>query len=389
MSLWKKIKKGIMKVVDAILGTIFKPLLIPIVFITKIIKKIWSIILLIINVFISLIEAVIQLFEFFLKFVDIFIELVSRITEYIFNPFKLLILLIQFFILFISFGVSFLYHTFAFPSRKSSGFMDLKFVEFALYGAILTAIYTPIMIGYFAYWFIYRLIIEYVILHNIDKSTGGYISSFMYRYFIACENPPDAWYMTPSWHKGNQNSKYIFAYNKCPAGYSTNNAVALFCKRNSDYELTMCPQANLYRAEKDLNTIGHLRSQDFNDKKYEFLKLKKNRQNREIDTYRHTVAANNNTCAVKMKSKDTLLRSVCMKTSDKTYRNKIQQLCSDIYCTNDTNEPLCHKLSYSDDSNGDNSFKKNNNNMQIIMYLFLIVLIMVLVAGKFLDKRRT
>lgn len=388
MSLWKKIKKGMMKIVDTILGTIFKPLLIPFNFIRKILKKLFDVVMFIINVFISLIEAVVQLFHFFLKFIEIFIELLSRITEYIFNPFKLFILLIQFFILFISFGVSFVYHTFAFPSGKSSGLMDLKFVEFALYVAI-GAIYTSVMMTYFAYWFIYRLIVEYVILHNIDKSTGGYISSFMYRYFIACENPPDAWYMTPSWHKGNQNSKYIFAYNKCPAGYSTNNAVALFCKRNNDYELTVCPQANLYRAEKDLNTIGHLRSQDFNDRKYEFLKLKKNRQNREIDTYRHTVAANNNTCAIKMQSKDTLLRSVCMKTSDKTYKNKIQQLCSDIYCTNDTYEPLCHKLSYTDDLNGDNGFKKNSNNIQIIIYIFLMVIIMVLAAGKFLDKQRT
>jgi len=376
-----------MKIIDAVLEGIFKPLLIPIRFIHKIILKIWDIILLIINIFISLVEAAIQLLEFFLKFIEIFVELLSNITDYIFNPFKLLILLIQFAILFISFSISFVYHTFAFPSKKSSRFMDLKFVEFALYGAILIAIYTPIMIGYFAYWFIYRLIIEYVILHNIDKSTGGYISSFMYRYFIACENPPDAWYMTPSWHKGNQNSKHIFVYNKCPSGYSTNNAVALFCKRNNDYELTVCPHANLYRAEKDLNTIGHLRSQDFNHNRFEFMKLKKNRQKREIDTYRHTVAANNNTCAVKMQSKDNLIKSVCMKTSDKIYKNKIHQLCSDIYCTNDTYEPLCHKLSYTDDLNGDNVFKNNSKTIQIIMYLFLVVIIMVLVAGKFLDKR--
>jgi hypothetical protein len=380
-----KIMKGVKKMVGKILGAIFAPFLAPIQFIIRLIEKIWSMFQLIIDVFISLIEAAIQLFEFFLKFIEIFIEFISRITDYIFNPFKLLILLIQFFILFISFSFSFIYHTFAFLPRRNTGFMDLKFLECSLYAALFGAIYTPIMIAHFAYWFFYRLIIEYVILYNIDRSTGGYISSFMYRYFIACENPPDAWYMTPSWHKGNQNSKYIFAHNKCPAGYSTNNAVSLFCKRNNDYELTTCPQANLYRADKDLDTIGHLRSQDFNDKKYEFLKLKTNRQNKEISTYRHTVAANNNTCAIKMKSKDTLLKSVCMKTSDKKHKNTIQQLCSDIFCTNDTYEPICHKLSYTEGLNGNNGVK-NNSNIMIILYIFLMIVIMVLAGGKFLNK---
>lgn len=381
-----KIMDGVKKIVGKILGAIFAPFLIPIQFIVRLIEKIWSMFQLIIDMFISLVEAAIQLFEFFLKFVEIWLELITRITDYIFNPFKLLILLIQFFILFISFSFSFIYHTFAFRGRGNTGFMDLKFVELSLYSALFGAIYTPIMIVYFAYWFFYKLIIEYVILYSIDRSTGGYISSFLYRYFIACENPPDAWYMTPSWHKGNQNSKYIFSHNKCPAGYSTNNAVALFCKRNNDYELTMCPQANLYRADKDLDTIGHLRSQDFNDKKYEFLKLKKNRQNKEISTYRHTVASNNNTCSVKMQSKDSLLKSVCMKTSDKKHKNKIQQLCSDIFCTNDTYEPICHKLSYTEGLNGNNGLENNSNNMMIILYIFLMVVIMVLAGGKFLNK---
>lgn len=380
MGLWGKIKKAITSIIDAILSTIFKPLLTPIVFITKIIKKIFDIFMIIVNVIISLIDVVMQLIEFFLKFVDIFIVLITNIKDYILNPFKFFIVIIQFFILFISFAFSFSYHSFAIPAGKSS-LMDLKLVELFVYGIILV-IYTLVMAVYFAYWFIWKLVIEYIILDTIDTSTGGFISSLMYRYFIACENPPDAWYMTPSWHKGNKNAKYIFAYNKCPAGYSTNNMTALFCKRNNDYELTMCPHANLYRAEKDLDTIGHLESQSFDDKKYEYLRLKLNRKNKMVNEYKQQVSTNNNTCRIKMQSKTNLLKSVCMKTSDKTYKNKIQLLCSDLFCTNNSHEPLCHKLSYTD-IQGDIVKKKN---FQIITYLFMIIILMVLVTGKFLHK---
>jgi len=382
MGLWKKIKQAMSKIIDAILGSIFKPLLTPVIFIHKIIKKIFDIFMKIINLMFSLVDVVMQLIDFFLKFVDIFIELITNIKDYILNPFKFFIVLIQFFILFISFAFSFLYHSFAFPAGKSS-LMDLKIVELALYGIILV-IYTLVMIVYSAYWFIWCLIIEYIILGTIDSSTGGFISSFMYRYFIACENPPDAWYMTPSWHKGNKNAKYIFAFNKCAAGYSTNNMAALFCKVNNDYELTMCPHANLYRAEKDLDTIGHFKSKSFDSNKYEYLKLKPNRQNNMINDYKQQVSTNNNACRVKMESKTNLLKSICMKTSDKTYKKKIQHLCKDIFCSNDGLEPLCHKLSHTDIPGGDNGSK---NNYQIITYLFMIIILMVLATGKFLDKR--
>ena len=383
--MWKKIKKAISKLIDVILGNIFKPILSPVEFLIKVIRKIFDIFMKVINIILSLFEIASQLIDFFLKFVDIFIELILNIKDYIFNPFKFFIVIIQFFILFFSFLVSFLYHSFSFPADDSS-LMDMKLLELVLYISVLFVTYSGCMALYFTYWFIWKLIIEYFFLYSIDQSTNGYLSSFMYRYLIACENPPNAWYMTSSWHKGNKNTKYIFAFNKCPVGYSTNNMFGLFCKQNNAYELTMCPHANLYRVEKNLNTIGHLESKVFDDTKYEYARLKPNKKNKMINEYRQRVISNNDTCNEKMKSKTNLLKSICMKTNltnltNLTTKNKIQFLCNNIFCTNNQ-EPLCQKFSHVTIDTDSNM----KNNSQIIFYLFFIVIIMALAMVNFLDK---
>lgn len=373
------------KLINKILEAIFKPILTPITYISDVIEKIFNIFMSILNMGFSLIDVVMQLFDFFLKFVDIFVTLVSKITDYIFNPFKFFILLIQFVILFISFGFSFMYHTFAFPADKSS-LMDLKLLEYVLYGFI-SSFYSFFMALYFLYWFVWKLIVEYAILHNIDKSTSGYISSFMYRYFIACENPPDAWYTTPSWHKGNQNNKYIFAFNKCPEGYSIKTNMGLFCKKNSEYEMSMCPQANLYRIDKGLGTIGELRSNYFNDNTQKYLKLKQNRKASAIEDYKQTVSSNHNTCSAQMSTKNDLIKSICMKSSVRNANYaKMKGLCFDMYCSNGKNDTMCHKLS---SSGGKILDEQSNpiNHLQIVFYTIFIFLFMGLVAGKVFDKQ--
>jgi len=370
-SIFGAIKDWIVGAISTIFEALLKPILDPVNFLSDALRKIFKFVLFIIDFGLNLFKMVGDLLDFGLVFIDIFVTLATNITTYIFNPFKLLILLIQLGVLFITFAISFVYHSLNITE-------DMKLVELLIY-FILTPVMGLITSFQFAWWASWGLFIEYILLHIIDVGLKGYVSSFMYRNFIACENPPDTWYTTGSYHQGNKNSKIIFAYNKCPDGYSTSNMVGLFCKKNDDYQLTMCPHANLYRADKGLKTVGKLRNDTFNYTSSEFLKLNLYGQQKKLEEYKNNITTNNSQCTQTNSSKDELLRAICMRSNpnDESANTK-SQLCYDIFCSNDRRDPLCHALTY------DKIVGKNmlNSNLQILIYTVILIIFMVLVAAK-------
>ena len=352
MGLWSKIKKfvnGLVNtVIDSIILTPLRAILKAIGFYKFIdfLEKIVNFIKDILSFFLDMLGIFFDLLEFGVKFLQLIFEIAINIGYYITRPFELLVLLIKLALCLMTFWIAFIYHKFTLPN-------DLKVAEFFIYVAILVFIYTPVMTFVVLwYWITYKLLMEYGIMHNIDKNTGGVLSTFIYRYFTACENPPDAWYMTPSWHMGNENKKLIFSFNKCPTGFVANDAMGLFCEKNHKYELDVCPQANLYRVVNKLKPLGDLRNRDFNQLNTDYLKASKYNQKKILEEYKEQVKTNNGECNEAMKDKENLLKSICMKydkaSSNDMYKEQYNQLCYDLYCRNSKNEPFCHKLKYSD-----------------------------------------
>ena len=381
------IKSWVKKTINSILNAVIRPLLELIIIkplkavlsafgffkLVGFLEKAVNIIFGLLEFFLNLILIVADLLEFIVKFFMIIIEIFTKIGYYITRPFKLLILLIKLFITFVTCLFGFAYHSFEIGD-------NVKAIELILYLTIINMIYQFFMLIHLTFWAVWRLFIEYLILNNIDKATGGAISTFMYKYFEACENPPDAWYMTPGWHKGNKNKKYIFAYNACEAGYTANNVSGLFCQKNSPYELELCPHANLYRLIDGKETKGKLHNPVFNSNTQEFLKKNSIGKERMIDEYIDDIKTNNKVCSQTMKSKDTILKTYCSKsTNDKS---QASQLCYDIYCRNDKREPFCHKLEYM----SKNDTVQVAQGFESLIVLLIFVTFIVLASGHYLKK---
>lgn len=381
------IKSWVKKTINKILNSVIKPILNVIIIkplksllkaigfgkLIGFLDKIFEIIFGLIEFFLNFIMIIADLLEFIVKFFMIIIEIFTNIGYYITRPFKLLILLIKLFITFVTCLLGIAYHSFEIGD-------NLKNVEWILYGTIILSMYLFVMLIHIIFWAVWRVFIEYLILNSIDKATGGVISTFMYKYFEACENPPDAWYMTPGWHKGNKNKKYIFAYNACAAGYTANNVSGLFCQKNSPYELELCPQANLYRLMNDKETKGKLHNPDFNPNTQEFLRKNSLGKTRMIDEYIDDIKTNNKVCSQTMKSKDTILKTYCSKsTNDKSVAS---QLCYDIYCRNDKREPFCHKLEYV----GNNDTVNISQSFESLIVVLVFITFIVLASGHYLKN---
>lgn len=337
------------------------------------IDKIFEIIFGLIDFFLNFIYIWADILDFLVKFFMIIIEIFTNIGYYITRPFKLVIILIKLFITFVTCLLGIAYHNFEVGD-------NLKAVEWILYSTIIFSMYQFVTMIHIVFWLVWRVFVEYLILNNIDKATGGAISTFMYKYFEACENPPDAWYMTPGWHKGNKNKKYIFAYNACEAGYTANNVSGLFCQKNSPYELELCPQVNLYRLMNDKETKGKLHNPDFNPNTQEFLKKNSLGKQRMIDEYIDVIKTNNKVCSQTMKSKDTILKTHCSKSTNN--KSVESQLCYDIYCRNDKREPFCHKLEYM----GKNNTVKISQSFESLIVVLIFITFIVLASGHYLKN---
>jgi len=226
------------------------------------------------------------------------------------------------------------------------------------------------------YWVVIKLVIEYSILGSLDKMLHGSLSSFYYRYLIACENPPDAWYMTPSFHLGNKNDSKIFAYKSCAQGYKPNG---IFCEKMKYFEPSYCTAAHIYRKYSDQaneftsNGLYYPRefkyTQDF-FKKSEYKKLQ------EFDEYKEDVRNHQLKCDLAHKSKDTLVKSICKGLVDES---DVRGLCQKLYCSQ-TNEAFCHQLI---DSNIQNKPIATDSNMFVILKVLVFVMIVIITSLHF------
>lgn len=331
-----------------------------------------------INMTIGIIGIAFEFLEYAFTILSLIIELGTKIGYYIARPFELVVILIKFVILVVTLCVSFIYH-------KISLTNNLRAAEMLVYVVILFTLYTPVMCIAILTWAVYRYFIEYTCLYAIDKKVDGVISSFIYRYFTACENPPDAWYMTPSWHDGNKNDKYIFAFNSCPMGYSATNVFGLFCEQNDKYELSVCPQANIYRVANNMRPMGDLKNKIFNDMDPTFMKQNKFKKTQTIHEYKEKIITNNAKCRDAIADKNTILKSYCMGYDENgtniKYKKEFNQLCYDVYCADSERAPFCHKLSH-DTTIGK---VKNSSNIDTMIHILIMSAVITLAVARLAD----
>lgn len=376
---WKTIKKQVQKLVDGVMNTLLlKPLRAVLKAMgffkfVQFIEKVVKFILDIFNFFLDMIGILADLLEFGVKLVEVLIEIASKIGYYSSRPFEFITLMLNLGFTLATFVIAFVYHKFTLPN-------NLKIVELFIYANL--AIPITILFGNLVLlWVTWKLVTEYVLMYNIDKGSRGFVSSFMYRYFLACENPPDDWYMLSGAHNGNMSAKNVFAYNPCPTGSNfRGNKFSIFCEKNDKYELTICPEANLYRAYLNLKPIGKLgNSKLISDR--DFMKLNALKKKAFIENYEQTIQQNINRCSEYNSRKSNLLKSICTKQNAESVSANplINKLCHDLYCSK-TREAFCHKLGPG--QNFDSSSMTGKDRLSVLINVLIAVTFIALIVGR-------
>lgn len=346
---------------------LLEKLISPILIFIKLIKKVFKTIP---KIFKAAIKTLIYFVTNFVPtLLDIFKSLgifVQSIFYYLKNPLKLFDLFVQIVLFVPLMLVSIFYHI---PLKKNYklGECWLYFITFKFY-----SLYFLVLVV--SYFLIFKLVFEYLILHNIDKKIDGFLSSFYYRYILAIENSPENWFNSPSYHLNNRNTRYLFAFNQCPKGYQPNG---VFCEKLEKYIPDYCEVAHIYdqytNEEESKKNKGLYYAKNLNQNETEFIKKNSEEKKRIIDDYKFNVKQHNDKCASMHQNKETLIKSICKSSDDPL----ISGLCKKQYCSN-TNEPFCFNHSKIIEND-----QKNNSNTMIILYIFIIILLGTVTTLKF------
>lgn len=324
----------------------------------------------------KLFSTLIETFKYFIiDFIPLCIQgiknigvILQSIFYYLQNPTKIFDLIIQLIIFIPLMMISILYHIPLENKYKLGDFFMYLFV-----GVIFSVVFLIITILYYV---IYKIIIEYIILGSLDKITKGAISTFYYRYFLACENPPDSWYQTANYQHLNKNTKLLaFAYNKCPAGFIPNG---IFCEKKSNYIPDYCEEAHIYKhhinEEKNLIS-GLLFPKDFNQNSQNYLKKKSIDKLIDIENYKNDVKEHIETCNKVHKNKDTLIKSICKDISNIESSEDLKTLCKRRYCVNEQ-QPFCHIYNEHKVKNKD-TVERNPYSQLLILVIFILMMTIV------------
>lgn len=344
---------------------LFAPVILVVKFFTKLFNTIPALFLTLINTFVYFVTNFIPLLIKGIQNIGIILQ---SIFYYLQNPTKIFSLLIQLLIFIPLMMISILYHI---PIENKYKLGD--FFMYWICGGIFS---TAFLIVTIVYYVVYKIVIEYFILGGLDKITKGAISTFYYKYLLACENPPDSWYETANYHHLNKNTKILFfAYNKCPTGFIPNG---IFCEKKPTYNPDYCEEAHIYKhhgnEEQGFNS-GLLFPKEFNQNSQSYLKKKSFDKMIDIEDYTNNVKEHVDTCKKVHKNKDTLIKSICKDISNVEKSNDLKTLCKRRYCVNEQ-QPFCHIYNDHKVVNRDN-VERNPFSQLLILVIFIMMITIV------------
>ena len=342
---------------------IFKPVIIVVNFFVEFFKKLPKLIKTLVNTLVYFVTNFIPLMISLFKNLGVFVQ---TLFHYLQNPTELFQFLVQCFIFIPVVTISIFYHI---PIAN-----EYKLGDYLIYKSIFTVFTALVLPFIISLWATYKLFFEYIILRSLDKATNGSISSFYYRYLLACENEPDSWYMNPNYHKNNINQKYvIFAYKQCPKGFSP---FGVFCNKNKYYENDFCMEPNIYKAYygHPFNSKGLL---PLNQLKAEYVRKDSNDKKDIVDEYKGDIMEHQKECSAAFEKKQSLIKAICTDTFSNEKNLAVESLCKQSYCVNGI-EPFCHfhkaKLPA--------EMSAMNSNAHIVLYIFIVLAMLVLLNSQ-------
>ena len=176
----------------------------------------------------------------------------------------------------------------------------------------------------------------------------GRLYPIFYRYFIAVENKPSAWYEVGGYHARNRNERLLLAMRECGTNYVPDDQTGrLTCVRKMEGEPKFCPQANIYRVFRNMSMKTPYKPREFiPDAK--FMEMKPSARRKLIADYKKMKLKFYRDCDKKMQFFDSTTKSICrsidtLDLSESQKRN-LRGLCFDTYCRNGRRERFCHAM---------------------------------------------
>ena len=340
---------------------IFKPVKLIVNFFIKFFRSLPKIIKLLVKTLIYFVKNFIPLTFKMIKGLGVAVQ---TLFYYISNPLKLFDVFVRILIFVQIMVLSIFYHI---PLQQG-----YKLGDMSMYIAMMPIV-TIAFIWRFGIWFWFQLLVEYYVLRPFDRMSKGSLSAFYYRNFIGIENPPDSWYTVPNYHLKNMNTRYLFAFNACPAGYNPNG---IFCTKKKYYENDYCDQSKIYNLSEG-NDIN-LRNRKLNQLTNSFMKLSSDEKEDVIAEYVDDMRRNSKACDKSMKPKANLIKSICVQKDD-LRSTAIDGLCKNVLCK-ESFDPVCHR--YVDVKNQNVEHSKMSATFEIAIKVILILFVILLIGNK-------
>jgi len=218
-------------------------------------------------------------------------------------------------------------------------------------------------------------------------------SKFIYKYFLACENTPHAWYKNSRFDLENKSSRSLFCRKECSSNYRMSEDKD-FCERGPTNVPYYCPQPLLFRYFRDEKIYGSNKIKDFINNDHPLLLLdNSDRQIEYINKYRQDKKEYYETCqnidSRFFKEYNKIGKNICAygnaniySSSDneqtKNIQNKISGICKQTYCENGEYENFCYKYENIEHSPED-IIRDNNLLTRYLKYFTLLIIVYALV----------
>lgn len=220
------------------------------------------------------------------------------------------------------------------------------------------------------------LVVLTIIIKYIDISLlKGKFYVFLYRWFGACENAPNAWYTHGGYHYKNKNERMIFAFLKCSDNYGPDPYTKrLFCVRKYMQEPKFCPQANIFRLKENMNVKYPIQPGSFYPS-LTFMDSTTNVRKKMIKDFKKMKFNFHNHCESSMADYSPMTKNVCRLYTNllpSSKKSEMEKLCYNNWCINGKREQFCYKF-----TNVQKEYTSTNNNSYLSRMIFVSVYLII------------
>ena len=229
-----------------------------------------------------------------------------------------------------------------------------------------------------------RLILTIIIV-IMDNLTYHRASKWFYKFFLACEVSPFAWYENTFFHKGNQNQRDLVCKKNCHPGYKLSNDGSK-CEKIPNYIPNYCPTSQLMRIYRGLEVPGAL-----NMKSYTLpMGMTESQKEKYIEDFKKNKKDYYESCQnININKYDNVAKNICstmeFTNNSKTSDKDMQNICYNKYCRNGSHESFCTKLNSYNNNSNINSVSNNDIIKTICIYSLVVSTLVVAIYA--IDKK--